>query len=292
MRISLVMLRRFTSFTFLTPVISAACAACFFAAAPAARADVKIVSKVTITGLPAAAPASAGKQTVTAYYKGMKIRTEAAGTVTIFDAAAKTLTTLTPAKKTYTVASTANPTPNPMMAMMDVQTTATLKPGGKTKTIAGKPAKNYLWQANVSLGMKKSPKASAQASQMPSGPLVTIQMNGEQWTTEAVKMPASGNSLVVSMMSGPAKSVPGLAPLMAKFAQIKGLPLSATLTQTIKQSAAMMAMGGASAKVPQKISTTTEVVSLQESPLPDSLFVVPTGFQKVTVKTPMMPGAM
>ena len=269
----------------LAPVcVVAAATAAFISATPTtARADVKVVSQVTITGLPAgAATAQSSKpQTVTAYYKGTKVRTEAANTVTIYDGKTNTVTTLSPASKTYTVASMAAPAANPMMAMMDVKTTATLKPGGKTKTIAGKPAKNYVWQANIAMGMKPSAKQNAN-SQMPSGPLVTIQMNGEQWTTDAVKLPAGSKSLVMSMMSGPAKAIPGLSPLMDKFAQIKGLPLSATLTQAFKQSAAMMAMGGARSNVPPKpITVTTNVLSLSEKPLAATLFAVPAGYQKV-----------
>ena len=274
--------------------VCAAAAAALISTATTARADVKVVSQVTITGLPAgAASAQSSKpQTVTAYYKGTKVRTEAANTVTIYDGKTNMVTTLSPASKTYTVASVAAPAANPMMAMMDVKTTATLKPGGKTKTIAGKPAKNYVWQANIAMGMKPSAKQNAN-SQMPSGPLVTIQMNGEQWTTDAVKLPAGSKSMVMSMMSGPAKAIPGLSPLMDKFAQIKGLPLSATLTQAFKQSAAMMAMGGAKSNVPPKpITVTTNVLSLSEKPLTDTLFAVPAGYQKVAIKTPMMPGAM
>ncbi len=61
---------------------AAVCAALLLAGA-AARADVKIVSEFTVKGLPTRPGAAGGaggqptRQTVTAYYKGNHVRTEA-----------------------------------------------------------------------------------------------------------------------------------------------------------------------------------------------------------------------
>lgn len=287
------------SVSFVFPV--AAAVFCVGFSISAARADVKVVSQTTVSGATPqmAAKMPAGGQTVTTYYKGSKTRTEAgsgatrqAG-ITIYDSQANTVTTINPAQKTYTVTSLSALAMNPMMAALDIKTTATMKPGGKTQTILGKPSKNYLWQATITMGMKPNANpgggGAAGAGKMPTGPLFIMKMNGEQWTTEAVKLPSvGGKALLPGLMSGPARMMPGLAPLLNKLSGMKGLPLSSTVTQTFTQGAAMAGMGGAGAgQIPKEpFVTRTQVMSISEAPLPDSLFAPPAGFRKVENKMP------
>ncbi len=253
-----------------------------------ARADVKVVSRVTMTGLSGqmASQMPSGPQSQTTYYKGAKIRTEAndGKQVTIYDAQTKTLTVLNPTKKTYTTVPVSAMAQDPRLAMLDIKTTSTVKPGGKTKTIAGKPAKNYVWQATIAMGMKQGampPGGASKGAQTPSGTLFSITMNGEQWTTEAVKMPGATGKGMLGVLSGPAAAMPGLEPLIAKLSTIKGVPLTSTVRQSFARGAGLSGSGTA---LPARTMTTqTDVVSITEANLPATLFAVPAGYTKAAM---------
>src|SRR4051794_12697918 len=127
-----------------TVVALTAAAAVFIGSAGAARADLKIVSTLTSSGNRSSGPRIS---TVTTYYKGKWARTETPQNVLIVDNATGKIYSLNPAEKTYNVVSFAEIGKNPLIAMMDMKTTVSLKPGGQTKTILGKRTKSYVYTA-------------------------------------------------------------------------------------------------------------------------------------------------
>jgi len=267
-------------------------AALTIAATTGAHADVKIVAKTAVTGATGAMAQRMGSSdlTTTTFYKGAKVRTENGKSVTIYDAATDKLYTLDASAKTYTVTSirATQDAINPMMANMQMETVARVTPGGKTKTIMGKPARNYTWTASIAMKMKngampKNSGANGLGAAPPAAPMMTISLRGEQWTTDAVKLPARpGSTSTSALMANLGNRMPGMKPLMTEMAKVKGLPLESTTTQSFSG----MAMPGA----PQKpIVTTTKAVSVSEAPLPASLFSVPAGYKMVKAATP---GAM
>lgn len=284
-------LRRFAHLSF--PAVAATAVSVLFLASASARADVKLVTRNTTSG--AAGPAARrqpGTQTVTTFYKGSKVRMETGENIILFDSAAGTMMTLNPAQKTYyksDLKSTLGQAQG-MMAMMDFKTKADVRPGGKTKTILGKPAKNYLWTANISMGFKaQAAKSGAPGGGVPPAmvgkPLMTINIQGEQWSTEAVKLPGTTSASSLSMSAG-LNQIPGFKPLIAKLSVMKGLPLASTTTQNFTMN--MQGMGGpgagggpAGGGQKQAMTMKTEALSLSEAPLPASLFTVPAGYKLI-----------
>ncbi len=281
---------------FSSVALAATAATLTVVAAPAAHADVKIVSKNAVTGASGAMAQrmGSGNSTTTTYYKAAKVRTDnGGGGVTIYDAATDKLYTLNGDTKTYTVASVraAQDAVNPAMAMMDITTKAHVAPGGKTKMIMGKPATNYVWTATMAMKMKarampKNSGANGLGAAPAQTPMMTLSMRGEQWTTGAVKLPArSGATSTSALMANLGSRMPGMKPLMTEMSKIKGVPLQSTMTQSFSG----MAMPGA----PQTpITITTQAVSVSEAPLPDSLFRVPAGYKLVKNATPEAMGGV
>lgn len=258
-----------------------------------ARADIKIVSEITITGMPAAARQSAPgvsdkPMTTTVYYKGSKQRTETGNTVQIYDAAADQMYTLDTDKKTYSVISPSKMLEgvagNPFLDMMKFDTTASVKAGGATKNIAGKPATNYVYSATIKITMDNLPPEAA-------GSLPTMEMKGEQWATESLSLPSAFQKAGLNNMARrmPPMMVKGMKPLIDELAKIKGAPLSSRMSMSFIVPPGSPAAGS----VPKEpIVTTTEVKSISEETLSDSLFEIPTGYKKVEApKTPGIPGA-
>lgn len=233
-------------------------------ASPAAQADVKLTSKVTTSG------GNAPVSTIgTVFYKGKKVRMETEKNLVIYDADTQTITNINLANKTYTTALLSALTKNPYIQMLDVQTTVTVRPGGKTKTILGKLTKNYTYTAVIKMGIKKAMldrmKAQGGTSSMPPV-LPTITITGENWVAEQVNLPPGAAAASLSNLA----AFPGMKPLMEKFSKIKGVPLEATVSIGI----AGGPQGGHNQKM---ISVAT---ALSETPLDDSLFAVPAGFTK------------
>lgn len=266
-------------------VRSAAAVLCLLAAR-VALADVTVVMKTTIDGMPrrpgAAGPAPKSRElTSTDYYKGDMVRSEMGDVVMI--AVGDRVFLIDDASKTYQVATrkALEEQANPMAAMLQVQGPATLKPGGKTATILGKPAKNWLltlsMRLNVPPGMRVMAEGATAATPT-KPPVITMKM--EVWTTEAVSVAKSR-----APMSG---GMGMLKPLTDKLQSIPGLTLRTTMTQTIEgMGMALKGMGKGGATV------RAEAVSLSEKPLPDSLFAPPKGYKQrpfIPAGMPGMPG--
>jgi Tfp pilus assembly major pilin PilA len=234
----------------------------------AAHADLKMVQKTAANGT---------ITTTTSYFKNGKFRTDSRQSIVIM--VGEKLLTLSPTRKTYTE-TTMNRAGGGMAQMMDFKTTSVIKPGGKTKTILGKPAKNYVYTLTMQMVPSKEALQQMKASGRPlPAQFPSIIIEGEQWVSEAVKMPTGA---VANSMRAIAE-MPGMKEIIAKFAAIKGAPLETRQTMTFKN----MPAAAAEAAKPQTITTTTTEIS--EAPLSDSLFQVPAGYKKMAA--PTMPGA-
>jgi hypothetical protein len=259
-----------------TVVALTASAAVFIGSAGAARADVKIVSTLTSSGNRSSGPRISA---VTTYYKGKWARTETPQNVLIVDNATGKIYSLNPAEKTYNVVSFAEIGKNPLIAMMDMKTTVSLKPGGQTKTILGKPTKSYVYTAVLQMSLKKEAlqrmaamNGGAVPSKPPTIPPVTIK--GVNWVTEAVKVSTGASSAAMATLS----QMPGMKALAEKFSSVRGVPLEQEVT--------VISAGGPQGSVDQ--TSITKATRIDESPLPDSLFKVPPGYREVP--RPVMPG--
>jgi hypothetical protein len=251
-------------------------AAAFVIGAGTARADLKVVSTMTNSGTRSGGPRTS---TVTTYYRGKWTRTETPQNVIIVDNALGKIYSLNPSEKTYNVISFADLGKNPLMSMMDMKTTVSLQPGGKTKTILGKPAKSYTYTAVLQMSLKKEAlqrmagmNGGTAPSKPPTIPPVTIK--GVSWVTEAVKVSAGASSAALATLS----QMPGMKVLAEKLGSVRGVPLEQEMT--------VVASGGPQGNVKQ--TSVTKATAIDESPLPDSLFKVPAGYREVS--RPMMPG--
>jgi hypothetical protein len=286
--------------------VGAATLALLAGLAQSAFADIKIVAKETTKGLPPAVLAMGGQKdgvkldapmTVTSYYKGSKTRVERGTTILITDNATGKTYTLDTEAKTYSETLLkdvgAGMADSPIMSMFKVTTTADVKPGGMTKTIAGKETENYKYN----ITMKMAPGEGADPSLGGVLPNITVTIDGEQWTTEAITFP----STAVGATPSPANMLKFLPPTMMKGAKviaekmalIKGVPLATTTTTKMELPPAFLAMmsqSGAGEMDNKPITSTMEVTSISEDTLDDALFAPPADYKKVDAPKPTMPG--
>ena len=233
-----------------------------------ASADVKVVAKVTVSG----SPSGTGTQTVTTCYKGSFIRTETDKTISIYNTDSQTLITMRKSDKTYTslgLKDTMMKMPA-VLAKLHVNSTADVNPTDQTTMIAGRRAKKYVGVATIQI--------TAEGAAMNSYPTTRIDL--VQWMGE----PVTGSSNTtdakpLEQLLGPLKIFNGMDPVIKAFSKMKGLPLSSRVTVTTT--------GGTKQRSP--IVTTTEVQSIQEGPLADSLFAVPKGYKLSVTTVPSFP---
>jgi hypothetical protein len=153
-------------------------------------------------------------------------------------------------------------------------------------------------------------------------PNLAVKMDGEQWVTDAIALPARWVSATLFgagafAISSPLDDMPlppdvpvDLKEFLTKVAAIRGFPLSGRtnfdITVRFTEQAIAQAKSHSSSnpkdKLPEgpmniKVSLNNEVQSITEAPLRDSLFVVPAGYRKVPAPTkqggfPGLPDAM
>jgi hypothetical protein len=224
------------------------------------------------------------------FYKGTKVRTESGGNVTIYDTATDRSLILDNAKKTYYMASVKRMQEmvkeSPMggiISKMKMTVTGDVKPGGQTKTILGKPAQNYKYTLVMNMDMSGMMDMIPEKERkgMPKGGMSAIKttISGELWTTTAVSLanPSAFNKGFAAMQGG-GLGGDGAEQIAAKMSVVKGF----TLLSTQKIGLPEMPTGKGGKKPPSSaMSVRQEVVSLKESPLPDSLFVAPKGYKQV-----------
>jgi hypothetical protein len=224
-------------------------------------------------------------------YKGNKLRTEAGGQVTLYDAATDRITVLQPEKKTYyvTTAKKMSEGMAPFMSMMDISVSGDVKPGGQTKTLLGKPARNYKYTITIKM------KAKGGNKDIPNFGAVGMVMQGENWVTTAVSLPNPQAFQKASAAMSGQGMMPGMEKVMEKMTKIPGLPLLTTMQMGMDMSQVKLpkdAKGGKKPQAPPRQTIRQEVVSLSEKPLDDALFAPPKGFRQVPAPTMPDLGAM
>jgi hypothetical protein len=129
-------------------------------------------------------------------------------------------------------------------------------------------------------------------------PNLSVKLDGEQWVTDTVNLPArwvsptlfgagafAASSPIDEMPLPPSVPV-DLKEFLAKVAAIRGLPLSGRTDFDITVRFTEQAIGNAKGSLPQgpihvRVSLQNEAQSVTEAPLSETLFVVPKGYRKV-----------
>ena len=219
-------------------------------AAPAARADLKVVETLRIDSPQLKAymdsmtpqqraqmsrsgnPLLSGAPQVTTFYvHGSKSRADVGPLTYVSDAATNQTTTINRRSHTYSTMQT--PTTGGTG-----QTTSTIKDTGQTKVIQGHPSRHYLMSATLA-----------------SSPGTVIQ--GDTWAAQDLPQPSLPTS-----GQGP------FAVLQNLLKKVKGFPLKTTLAVTGSP------LGSTTA--------TISVVSVSKATLPASDFAIPAGYAKST----------
>lgn len=227
-------------------------------AGSAARADLTVVSRVTLTmggrGVPA--------QELVTYFKGDRLRSETGSIATIFDTDAGRVIRVDRSRKTYMVLSQKQASKAAgALGGLKFETSARVKPGGKTRIVAGRPARNYLTDASLQVRLPGFP-----------GEPPATRMQIEQWTTNTVPVPAATRRVLALASTGISGSLTaGMKPLTEALSRVPGLPLSTRVTM---QSTRPGVPGGS-------VTSLTEVRSIRTGVLKDDLFRVPRGYRKV-----------
>ena len=219
-------------------------------AAPAARADLKVVETLRIDSpqlkayMDSMTPEQRAKmgrsgnpllsgaaQVTTLYLRGSKSRADVGPMTYISDAATNQTTMINRRSHTYSTM------PTPAGAGGAGQITAKVKDSGQTKVIQGHPARRYMMSAT-----------------MASQPGTVIQ--GDIWAAQDLPRP----SLPTTGQGGP------FAVFQNLLSKVKGFPLKTTLAVTGSP------LGST--------TVTTSVVSVSKATLPASDFAVPAGYAK------------
>ena len=155
----------------------------------------------------------------------------------------------------------------------DFSGTADVKPGGKTKTIAGQVAKNYTYTATMKV------KVRGNARQF-----LTVRMTGETWVAPGIAVsPRVKRMEDASFVRSLGPLARAANPLLAKIAKVKGYPLSS-------RSTTVLVISGTEAGATQQTVTQTRTATLvSEEPLDDRLFIVPSAYRDVSPEPNMLP---
>lgn len=267
---------------------------CMLSLATMAVADVTVVSRTRIEGGEPGKAASSGPGMgmgmgqpplgeATVRYKGGAMRTETPEGALI--ATKELLIRIDDKKRIWsaTPVGKVSSALDPMLSMVKIQTKTVVVPGGKTKTILGKPARNWVVLSTINIGLPQmgAMLGGGDDAKVPQG--LAMKMRTEMWTTESVDVGGR-----VAMLGGGA-AAPGaglLKEMLEKMATIPGLPLVVSMSQSFS----MPTEKGA--KPPKPMTVVTEVVSLDEKPLPAEMFKPPKGYRQVTSESMTGAGGM
>jgi hypothetical protein len=253
------MTRRFSRSSLLVPVA----AMCGIALASHASADMTLVSRVTAEGGAAPSPA----QTVTTSYRGGLIRTETGRVVTLYNTTTQTITTLNKMDKTYRVLplNSAFSQRSGLLSRVKISSSADIQPQDESKVIAGMRARKYAGKVVMKMTVEGMSDENA--------PQTTMEI--EQWTTDAVPLPADAQQIMspVMRLSGPLQKMEGMKPLVEALSRMKGAPLSS------KVKVIPASRPGRPVRPP--VTTTTDVVSVSLAPVSPALFAIPKDYKKV-----------
>jgi hypothetical protein len=253
-------------------------------AALTARAD---FSYSTVSKTPA------GERIIKHYFKGQKIIEDSGASVTVRDLDSQTQTTIDKTTKTYSVKPFSEIVSKSTVAGLSVQTDA--RKTGQRKNINGFDTEETVVTMAVESGQSKQPGAKVQ-SQMEFDVWMASDVPGIEemlafYRKNADRMPW------VAMAAGN----PGIAEVQRMMATAHGIPLLTTVrmktagaNEQIAQGRArleeMKKQGGPQAAMAEKLLAqlggsepiaTNESTGFSASPVPDSVFAIPAGYQKV-----------
>lgn len=249
-------------------------ACCVFALAGSARADVKIVSEQTLTGMEAWGVRSVPVRQAR-YFKGEKMREETEGrnVVHIYDAKNDKYYTVDRNTQTFSIQTLDEATLDSSIGLtrMTPSGTVTITNGGATQKIAGLPARNWTVSAKIVI---KNEVTGLNA--------IDFSLEGEQWTSGAVALPSPNPRLVRSayLLSTNAQKL--FKPFYDKAVEFKGVPLSFDYSLSF-QTAPNMAINGAREGTMEAHGI---VRSVSTAKLSDALFSVPKGYKLVARISP------
>ena len=238
-----------------------------------ARADVKVVSDTSLTGLEELGARGVPSKT-TRYYKNGMMRDEdsADNYVHIYDSVKDKYYTLDLVAQTYSVRSLDEvlDSADGSLAKVETDGSATVEAGGSTQKIAGKAAKNYTTVSNLML------KASGSGVR-----LLGIKIQGEQWTADTLAFPATNTRLIKASFLLPTDAHKIFKAFYDKVGVMKGVPLSYDLTLSFQGLPGVAVPAAADRLLSGTFEAHSTVSSISTKTLPDYLFRVPKGYKLV-----------
>jgi len=237
--------------------------------AVAAQADLKIVSKSTVT-------TRRGPQVVSVitFLKGPLIRIDNLDVSEITDSRTHKTTFINKTRKIYTIASQSQQVSNVAknIKSQHMKITAHINPTGKSKMIAGRKASQYVGDLVVSGDYPKNPGSTAKAV-----------IHLDEWTMQGKGISVSQSDMLgtVGTLLRSLAGVGTMSKVTQELAKVKGIPLNIDVELTLTIYAAS---GGAPDT--QKHSYVTEAQVVKEEPLPASAFQVPKGYTLVNAPKP------
>jgi hypothetical protein len=251
------------------PRLGLICAMAF--AAVAAQADLKIVSKTTVSTKRGPVVVS-----IISFFKGSMIRVDDRDVSEITDSRTHKTTFINHTKRIYTVVSETqtSKTVAASIKSQHMKISAHIRPTGKKKMIVGKNASEYLGDLTISGDFPQQPGSTARAI-----------IHLDEWT-----IPAAGISISQSAMLGTVgtllqslNNVGNMKQVTTELAKVKGIPLNINVSAVMTITTA-----GGGAPQTQNHTYVTEAQVVNEGPLPASAFAIPKGY---TLVNPPKPGA-
>ena len=237
-----------------------------------ARADVKVVSDVTLTGLEELGARGVPTKN-TRYYKNGIMRDEdsADNYVHIYDSVKDKYYTLDVTAQTYSVQSLDEllNSADGSLASVTVDGSAAVESGGNAQKIAGTAAKNYT---TVSTLLLKAPSGVK---------LLSVKIQGEQWTADKIAFPATNKRLIKASFLLPIPSQKLFKAYYDKVDVMKGIPLSYDLVLSFQGLPGVAVPAAADKYLSGTFEAHSAVASVSTKPLPDSLFRVPKNYKLI-----------
>lgn len=270
----------------------------------AAHADTRIVSQVTITGLPFTGTVVHYPEKITTFVRRGKTAVLVdGGTTTIFDDVAGTVTILDPVPPTFTIQTRdqfmAQGGPVGRMAEnVKIGVKLDLKRRAETRTIAGQAARRYSVTGRLTLSPKRTgPQGGGGMGRRGgggfpggrrfpggmfaqrgggSGPMAlpTVDITGEVWLAETpgVGWNAKDKDAPLPLVTTFLPPSPFSKPFAERLSKLHGLPLESDLALSVT---------GRPGAAPKVIHCTSEVTSIGDGAVEDSAFDVPAVYRKV-----------
>lgn len=234
-----------------------------------AQADVKMVSRMTMTSSMGASQQQP-PQTITAYFRQGMMRSDVGTTSTIMNAKTHQTLILDHDTKTYSQLNMLGPQAKTLKGMK-MSITGGVKPTSEKKTIAGKVAHKYVGDFVMTMSM---PQMQGQNQ--------TMKMHIEQWATTDVPAALSPSEMmgVMSNMFQGLSGMGGMDKLIKEMGKVKGFPLDNKTTMTM--SFAMPPGQQRPQGMPSTFSFSIQntILSLKVAPVDAGLFKIPGGYKK------------